>query len=58
MMTKVARSNEFLTAVIHGAQEASSEVKQASVTALFNSLEFVKDNSEREARVFLTRPCC
>jgi importin subunit beta-1 len=46
------RSNEILTAVIHGArkEEPSSEVQLAAVHALFNSLEFVRDNFDREVR--------
>ena len=46
------RSNEILTAVIHGArkEEPSQEVQQAAITALLNSLEFVRDNFEREVR--------
>lgn len=45
-----ARSNEILTAVIHGArkEEPSSEVQHAAITALFNSLEFVRENFDRE----------
>lgn len=48
------RSNEILTAVIHGArkEEPSSEVQLAAINALFNSLEFVRDNFEREASLF------
>jgi importin subunit beta-1 len=44
------RSNEILSAVIHGArkEEPSSEVQLAAIHALFNSLEFVRDNFERE----------
>ena len=44
------RSNEILTAVIHGARkdEPSSEVQLAAINALYNSLEFVRDNFERE----------
>ena len=46
------RSNEILTAVVHGArkEEPSSEVQQAAIKALFNSLEFVRANFEREVR--------
>jgi importin subunit beta-1 len=46
------RSNEILTAVIHGArkEELSPEVQLAAIHALFNSLEFVRDNFEREVR--------
>lgn len=44
------RSNEILTAVIHGARkdEPSPEVQLAAIHALFNSLEFVRENFERE----------
>lgn len=44
------RSNEILTAVIHGARkdEPSSDVQLAAVHALYNSLEFVRDNFDRE----------
>ena len=44
------RSNEILTAVIHGArkEEPSQEVQLAAIKALLNSLEFVRDNFERE----------
>jgi hypothetical protein len=47
------RSNEILTAVIHGArkEEPSTEVQLAAVSALYNSLEFVRDNFEREVRM-------
>ncbi|KAJ7036724.1 armadillo-type protein [Mycena alexandri] len=44
------RANEILTAVIHGArkEEPSTEVQLAEIYALYNSLEFVRDNLERE----------
>ena len=44
------RANEILTAVIHGArkEEPSHDVQLAAIHALFNSLEFVRDNFERE----------
>lgn len=47
------RSNEILTAVVHGARkdEPSSDVQLAAITALKNSLDFVRDNFEREARI-------
>jgi hypothetical protein len=50
------RSNEILTAVVHGArkEETSPEVQLAAITALKNSLEFVRDNFEREVSVILT----
>ncbi|KAJ7232686.1 karyopherin Kap95 [Mycena rebaudengoi] len=46
------RSNEILTVVIHGArkEEPSPEVQLAAIHALFNSLGFVRDNFEREAK--------
>jgi len=42
-----------LTAVIHGArkEETSQEVQLAAIHALFNSLEFVRENFEREVRL-------
>lgn len=44
------RANEILTAVIHGArkEEPSSDVQLAAIHALYNSLEFVRDNFERD----------
>jgi len=47
------RSNEILTAVIHGArkEEPSSEVQLAAIHALYNSLEFVRENFDRDVRV-------
>ena len=49
------RSNEILTAVIHGArkEEPSADVQLAAITALLNSLEFVRENFEREVRALL-----
>ncbi|KIP03461.1 hypothetical protein PHLGIDRAFT_130117 [Phlebiopsis gigantea 11061_1 CR5-6] len=55
------RSNEILTAVIHGArkEEPTQEVQQAAITALFNSLEFVRDNFEREGeRNYIMQVVC
>lgn len=48
------RSNEILTAVIHGArkEEPSPEVQLSAIHALYNSLEFVRDNFEREVRSY------
>jgi importin subunit beta-1 len=45
-----ARSNEILTAVVQGArkEEPSMEVQGAAIHALYNSLEFIRDNFERE----------
>ncbi|EPQ55831.1 ARM repeat-containing protein [Gloeophyllum trabeum ATCC 11539] len=56
-----ARSNEILTAVIHGArkEEPSPEVQHAAVRALYNSLEFVRDNFEREGeRNYIMQVIC
>jgi importin subunit beta-1 len=46
------RSNEILTAVVQGARrdEPSSEVQLAAMKALYNCLEFIKDNFDREVR--------
>lgn len=46
------QANEILTAVVSGArkEEASTEVQLAAVGALYNSLEFVRDNFDREVR--------
>ncbi|KAI5118628.1 hypothetical protein M0805_006995 [Coniferiporia weirii] len=55
------RSNEILTAVIHGArkEEASTEVQLAAINALYNSLEFVRDNFEREGeRNYIMQVVC
>lgn len=55
------RSNEILTAVIHGARkdEPSSEVQLAAINALYNSLEFVRDNFEREGeRNYIMQVVC
>ncbi|KAF9468235.1 armadillo-type protein [Collybia nuda] len=55
------RSNEILTAVIHGArkEEPSSEVQLAAVHALYNSLEFVRENFEREGeRNYIMQVVC
>ena len=55
------RANEILTAVIHGArkEEPSPEVQLAAIHALFNSLEFVRDNFEREGeRNYIMQVVC
>ncbi|KAJ2583143.1 karyopherin Kap95, partial [Coemansia sp. RSA 1836] len=46
----VTQSNPILTAVIQGAnsEEPSQEVRFAAITALYNSLEFVRQNFENE----------
>lgn len=45
-----AQSNEILTAVVQGARsdETNKDVKLAALRALYNSLEFVRDNMENE----------
>ncbi|KAJ7222479.1 armadillo-type protein [Mycena pura] len=55
------RSNEILTAVIHGArkEEPSAEVQLSAIHALYNSLEFVRDNFEREGeRNYIMQVVC
>ncbi|TDL26856.1 ARM repeat-containing protein [Rickenella mellea] len=55
------RSNEILTAVIYGARkdEPSTDVQLAAINALFNSLEFVRDNFEREGeRNYIMQVVC
>ncbi|KAH8084890.1 ARM repeat-containing protein [Cristinia sonorae] len=56
-----ARSNEILTAVIHGARkdEPSTDVQHAAIIALLNSLEFVRENFEREGeRNYIMQVVC
>ncbi|KAJ6463352.1 armadillo-type protein [Mycena sanguinolenta] len=55
------RANEILTAVIHGARkdEPSTEVQLSAIHALYNSLEFVRDNFEREGeRNYIMQVIC
>ncbi|KAI0717699.1 ARM repeat-containing protein [Cerioporus squamosus] len=55
------RSNEILTAVIHGArkEEPSQEVQFAAIHALLNSLEFVRENFDREGeRNYIMQVVC
>ncbi|KAG6888559.1 hypothetical protein C0992_008188 [Termitomyces sp. T32_za158] len=55
------RSNEILTAVIHGArkEEQSPDVQLAAIHALYNSLEFVRENFEREGeRNYIMQVVC
>jgi len=49
-----ARSNEILTAVVQGArkEETNPDVNLAAMRALYNSLEFVRENFEREVCKF------
>lgn len=56
-----AQSNEILTAVVHGARkdEPSTAVQLAAIQALFNSLEFINDNFEREGeRNYIMQVVC
>ncbi|KAH9821314.1 armadillo-type protein [Melampsora americana] len=56
-----AQSNEILTAVVSGVrkEEPSPEVQLAAVSALLNSLEFVRDNFEREGeRNYIMQVVC
>ena len=48
-----------MTAVIHGARkdEPSPEVQLAAIHALFNSLEFVRENFDRDVRLSLSGQC-
>ena len=50
-----ARADGILTAVVHGArkEEQSTDVQLAAMQALFNSLSFIRENFEREARAIL-----
>ncbi|KAH6904461.1 karyopherin Kap95 [Coprinopsis sp. MPI-PUGE-AT-0042] len=55
------RANEILTAVIHGArkEEPSSDVQLAAIHALYNSLEFIRENFEREGeRNYIMQVVC
>jgi len=55
------RSNEILTAVVQGArkEEPSAEVQAAAIQALYNSLEFIRDNFEREGeRNYIMQVVC
>ncbi len=56
-----AQSNEILTAVIQGArkEEPAPEVQLAALQALYNSLEFVRANFEREGeRNYIMQVVC
>ncbi|KAL7418539.1 karyopherin Kap95 [Cryptotrichosporon argae] len=56
-----ARSNEILTAVVQGArkEEPSMEIQSAAIHALYNSLEFIRDNFEREGeRNYIMQVVC
>ncbi|KAG8905172.1 karyopherin beta [Tulasnella sp. 403] len=56
-----AQSNEILTAVVQGARsdEPNKDVKLSALRALYNSLEFVRDNMENEGeRNYLMQVVC
>ncbi|EPQ30681.1 uncharacterized protein PFL1_01582 [Pseudozyma flocculosa PF-1] len=56
-----AQSNEILTAVVQGArkEETSHEVQLAALQALYNSLEFVRANFDREGeRNYIMQVVC
>ncbi|KAF8901570.1 armadillo-type protein [Mucidula mucida] len=55
------RANDILTAVIHGArkEEPSPDVQLAAIHSLFNSLEFVRDNFDRDGeRNYIMQVVC
>ncbi|EIM24156.1 ARM repeat-containing protein [Wallemia mellicola] len=59
--TLATRSNEILTAVVQGArkEEPSTDVQNAAINALNNSLDFVKENFEREGeRNYIMQVIC
>ncbi|KWU40980.1 ARM repeat-containing protein [Rhodotorula sp. JG-1b] len=56
-----AQSNEILTAVVQGArkEEPSADVQLAAINALYNSLEFVRENFSREGeRNYIMQVVC
>jgi importin subunit beta-1 len=56
-----SRSNDILTAVVQGArkEESNAEVQAAALQALYNSLEFISDNFEREGeRNYIMQVLC
>ncbi|WVQ84051.1 hypothetical protein IAT38_006196 [Cryptococcus sp. DSM 104549] len=56
-----SRSNEILTAVVQGArkEEPSHDVQHAAIQALLNSLEFIRDNFERDGeRNYIMQVVC
>ncbi|KAK9764087.1 karyopherin Kap95 [Basidiobolus ranarum] len=55
------QANQILTAVVTGArkEEPSQEVRYAAITALYNSLEFIRENFEREGeRNYIMQVVC
>ncbi|GAA5804019.1 armadillo-type protein [Helicostylum pulchrum] len=56
-----SQSNDILTAVVQGArkEEPNQEVRLAAINALINSLDFIKENFEREGeRNFIMQVVC
>ncbi|KAG7531899.1 hypothetical protein FFLO_04045 [Filobasidium floriforme] len=56
-----SRSNEILTAVVQGVrkEETNMDVQAAAIQALYNSLEFIRDNFEREGeRNYIMQVVC
>lgn len=56
-----SRSNDILTAVVQGArkEEVDLDVQAAAIHALYNSLEFIRDNFEREGeRNYIMQVVC
>ncbi|KAG9295964.1 hypothetical protein G9A89_011816 [Geosiphon pyriformis] len=56
-----AQSGSILTAVVQGArkEEPSQDVRRAAITALYNSLEFIRDNFDREGeRNYIMQVVC
>ncbi|KAI8976845.1 armadillo-type protein [Pilobolus umbonatus] len=57
----VTQSNDILTTIIQGARsdEPNQEVRLAAINALINSLDFIKENFEREGeRNFIMQVVC
>ncbi|KAJ1660746.1 karyopherin Kap95 [Dispira simplex] len=55
------QANDILTAVVQGArkEETSQEVRLAAINALYNSLEFIRDNFEHEGeRNYIMQVVC
>lgn len=55
------RSNDILTAVVQGArkEESNVEIQVAALQALYNSLEFISDNFDREGeRNYIMQVLC
>ncbi len=54
-----SQSNEILTAVCKGMKDNANDIKFAGCTALYNCLEFVKTNFEKEVeRSYIMQVVC